>query len=394
MGVVVPLMPEIDFGYDEVPDLHELIEQLRAHGPVVRVKYLGEPVWAILDHAELNQAFHDLEHFDQAEGYKIIAEPSMGHNLQTMSGEEHRINRAMVNGMFLPRNARSYVEALIEPVAHEILDRIEGQREVEFVQAFARPYPFTVITRLLNIPVSDEGKLLKWAISLIDFPWDPEGALAARAAFDRYIQPLIDERRHNPTGDFISGLVTAEFEGHRLDDGQIMTFCRLLFPAGSDTAYKNGGSLFACVLADDEIRAQAKRGDQDRAAIVTEGLRWQAPVAMNPRMASADVKLGDANIKKGDWVLFAITAANSDPKVFANPRKFDPSRDNSTLISFGRGAHFCLGMHLARRELEIALKVVLERFPNIRLKPGSKVEFTHAVLRGPRELWVQPFGKA
>jgi len=104
--------------------------------------------------------------------------------------------------------------------------------------------------------------------------------------------------------------------------------------------------------------------------------------------------LGGVHIKKGEWLLFGITAANSDPKVFPEPRKFDPSRDNRALISFGRGPHFCLGMHLARRELETALRVVLERYPDIRLTPGKTVEYVGGVLRGPRELWVQPYGAA
>ena len=198
MDAVAPLMPEIDFAYDEVLDLHELIGQLRVHGPVVPVKYLGAPVWAILDHAELNQAFNDLEHFDPDDGYKVISAPSMGNTLQTMSGEEHRVNRASVSAQFLPLKIRSYVETMIEPIAHELMDRIAGQREIEFVQAFTRPFPFTVITRLLGIPVSDEAMLLEWAVKLIDFPWDPEGALKAKAGFDDYMQGILGERRRNP----------------------------------------------------------------------------------------------------------------------------------------------------------------------------------------------------
>jgi cytochrome P450 len=394
MDAHAPLLPDVDFAYDEVTDLHELIERLRAHGPVVCVKYLGAPVWAILDHKELNQAFNDLENFDPGDGYRIISAPSMGMTLQTMSGDKHRIARASVAAPFLPASVRSYVEALIEPIAHELMDRIAGQREVEFVQAFTRPYPFTVITRLLGIPVNDEAMLLEWAVKLIDFPWDPDGALKSKAAFDAYMTTIIADRRRAPTDDFVSMLVKAEFEGQRMDDEQILSLFRLLFPAGSDTTYKNAGSLFACVLADPEIRAQAMRSDKDRAAIATEGLRWQAPTAMLPRMASGDITLGGAHIKKGDWVLFGITAANNDPKVFPDPRKFDPSRDNRELISFGRGVHFCLGMHLARRELETALRVVFERYPDIRLKPDAKIDYVGGVLRGPRELWVQPYGGA
>lgn len=178
-----------------------------------------------------------------------------------------------------------------------------------------------------------------------------------------------------------------------LDNERILALFRLLFPAGSDTTYKNGGSLFAAVLSHPEVRDLAVRGtDTDRAAIVTEGLRWQTPTALLPRMAPCDTELGGVQIKSGDWMLFGITAANHDPKVFKDPRRFDPSRNNRDLLSFGRGRHFCLGMHLARRELESALRIVLERFPSIGLAPGKPIEFTSALLRGPRELWVQPYG--
>jgi len=394
MDALAPLLPQVDFAYDEVTDLHELLDELRAHGPVVRVKYLGAPVWAILDHATLNQAFNDLVHFDPMDGYRIISAPSMGMTMQTQTGEAHRFARASVSAPFLPASVRGYVEKLISPIAHELMDRLEGQREVEFVQGFSRPYPFTVITRLLGIPVADETMFLEWAVKLIDFPWDPEGAVKAKSQFDAYMLGILADRRAKPTDDFVSTLVTSEFEGRKLEDEDILSLFRLLFPAGSDTTYKNAGSLFACVLADPELRALAQKGDKERAAIATEGLRWQAPTAMLPRMATGDIKLGDAHIKKGDWVLFGITAANRDPKVFPDPHKFDPARDNRELISFGRGVHFCLGMHLARRELETALKVVFERYPNIRLKPGSKVEFVGGVLRGPRELWVEPYGAA
>ena len=394
MPAPAPLMPHIDFAYDELPNLHDILEELRAHGPGVSVKNHGAPTWLILDHAELNRAFTDEAHFDPSDGYLAMTEIPMGRNLLALTGEEHRVTRAMVAPSFLPARTRSYVASLIEPVAHELLDRIEGQREVEFVGSFTRLFPFSVITRLLSIPVSDESLLLKWAVKLIDYPWDPQGSLEAKAGFDAYMEAIIEERRRQPGDDFVSMLIAAEFHGEKLDNERILSLFRLLFPAGSDTTYKAGGSLFACVLADPGLRSLALKGEAERAAIVTEGLRWQPPTALLPRMASADVDLSGAQISKGDWILFGITAANSDPKIFQDPRRFDPFRDNRELISFGRGRHFCVGMHLARRELEVALRVVLERFPDIRLSPGKEVEFVSAVLRGPRELWVQPYGAA
>ena len=394
MPAPAPLMPHIDFAYDELPNLHDILEELRAYGPVVSVKNHGVPTWLILDHAELNRAFTDEVHFDPSDGYLAMTEIPMGRNLLALTGEEHRVTRAMVAPSFLPARTRSYVENLIEPVAHELLDRIEGQREVEFVEAFTRLFPFSVITRLLGIPVSDESLLLRWAVKLIDYPWDPQGSMEAKAGFDAYMEAIIEERRRQTGDDFVSMLIAAEFQGEKLDNERILSLFRLLFPAGSDTTYKAGGSLFACILADPSLRSLALKGEAERAAMVTEGLRWQPPTALLPRMASADVDFSGAQISKGDWILFGITAANSDPKIFQDPRRFDPFRDNRELISFGRGRHFCVGMHLARRELEVALRVVLERFPDIRLSHGKDVEFVSAVLRGPRELWVQPYGAA
>lgn len=386
------LMPEVDFAYDALPDLHRRLDVLRQTGPVVRVKYLGQPVWLILGYNELASAFDDVAHFDAADGYKLIAGPSMGRTLQTMSGAEHRANKALVTSPFLPGKARAYIEGIIEPIANELLDRIEGQDEVEFIEAFTRPYPFKIITHLLGIPVADEPLFLHWAVKLIDFPWDPEGALAAKQGFTDYMTPLIDQRRTAPGGDFISMLVSAEHDGERLDNEAILSFLRLLFPAGSDTTYKLGGSMFANVLADPALRAMALAGEKQRDAIVSEALRWQAPTALLPRMASADVELGGALICKGDWTLFGITGANNDPALFPDPRRFDPTRANANVLSFGRGVHFCVGSHLARRELEVALRLVLERFPDMTTKPGADVEYAGGVIRGPKELWVRPRG--
>jgi len=391
MSAVQPLLPEIDFAYAEAPNLHELLDTLRPHGPVVPVKYLGQTVWLINTYDELKQAFSDEEHFASEAAYRVHSEPSMGRTLQTMSGEMHRVNRALVSRPFFPKQMRQAVEALIEPVADELLDRIEGAEEVEFVQAFTRPFPFTVITRLLGIPIDDEGKLLEWALKLIDYPWDPEGALRAKRDFGAYMQPILAARRGHPGDDVISTLASAEYEGQRLDDEEILSFLRLLFPAGSDTTYKVGGSLFYAVLSDPAMRARALESGEQREAIVQEALRWQPPTALLPRRCSKDTELGGVQIRKDDWVLFGITAANNDPGVFPEPRRFDPDRTNKNL-AFGHGEHFCLGSHLARRELETALERVLTRFPDIRLAPGHTVRFSGAVLRGTPELWVRPFG--
>lgn len=389
MNALSPLMADIDFAMNEVPDLYALYDRLRDYGPVAPIRFMGQPAWAILGHAELDRAYNDPENFSPHVAYRRLQEPSMGRALMTLVGEEHRQTRAMVTPAFVPSMVRSCIQALIEPVAHEVLDRIAAREEVDLVREFAQPFPFTVITRLLGIPVDDEALFLRWAVKLIDYPWDPEGALQAKEEFGAYMLRIIEERRRIPGEDFVSKLVQAEHEGRRLDDEQLLALFRFLFPAGSDTTYKNVGSLFAAVLGDPAMRALAAKGDAERAALVLEALRWEAPAAMMPRIATGSTELGGVRIREGDWVAFAIAAANNDPVKFADPRRFDPARDNRDLISFGRGAHFCVGMHLALRELETALRVVLQRFPALRLKPDAPVEMIGGVMRGPRALWVE-----
>ena len=394
MPATNPLHPEIDFARDKVPDLHELLENLRSEGPVVSVNFGGAPVWLILDYAELQLAFLDQQHFDMGDGYLDLVEKPLGRNIMTMSGAEHRINRAIVASAFQPSAVRAHADSLNAPGAREIQERIARMPEVDLVTSVTRPFPFTVIVRMLGIPVADEGLFLDWAAKLFEFAQDPEGAMEAKAAFDAYVLPILRERRAKPGEDMISSLVQAEFEGQQLSDEQVLTFLRLLFPAGSDTTYKVGGSMLAATLADPVVRAHALKSQAARDEVVSEALRWQPPTALLPRKASGDTTLGGKSIKKGDWLLFGVAPANSDPKAFAQPRRFDPTRNNRDLISFGRGPHFCLGIHLARRELEVALRVVLECFPEMALMPERPVEFVGGVLRGPRSLWVRPHGLA
>jgi len=389
--VLPPLLPDIDFAYDALPQLHQVLDNLRPHGSVVPVIYHKQPAWLILGYEQLRQAFSDEEHFECARAYRIHSEPSMGKTIQTMSAEQHRINRALVSRPFFPRQIRALVEPLLASQARLLLDEIQGQELVDLVQAFARPYPFKIITRMLGIPIHDDAQCLSWALKIIDFPWDPEGALRAKAEFDDYLLPLIAERRQAPADDVISVLALAEIEGQQLDDEEILSFCRLLFPAGSDTTYKMLGSLLYAILETPGMKQLARGSDEQRHALVQEGLRWQPPTALLPRMCSQDTQLGGVHIREGDWILFGITAANNDPEVFTNPREFDPGRNNKNL-AFGHGEHFCLGSHLARQELECAIELLFQRFPEMKLSSEHPVEITQAVLRGPKSLWVKLHG--
>ncbi len=172
----------------------------------------------------------------------------------------------------------------------------------------------------------------------------PSEALQARDEFTACLAPIVAERRLERRDDLISVLVEAEFEGERLDDEAIYSFCRLLFPSGSDTTYRSLGSLIHLLLKKPELRALAEGSEEDRLALVDEILRFEPAAAMIPRKCSKATTLGGMGIEEGDWTLFGIAAANRDPAVFDEPHQFRPGRTTRHL-AFGNGVHVCLGQH-------------------------------------------------
>jgi cytochrome P450 len=232
--------------------------------------------------------------------------------------------------------------------------------------------------------------LLDWAIKLFQFPWDPTGARAAWARFTEYLQPILKERREHPGDDLLSVLMGAELEGQHLTDAEILSFIGILYPAGSDTAYKSMGSMMYGVLTHPDVRDEALADPSARSRIAEEAMRWEAPVALLPRRASLDCEIGGVTIRSGSQVIFAITSANRDPRVFEDPNAFNPSRPRlKESLVFGHGAHFCLGAQLAREEMKVGLGVMLERFPDMALVDADSVEVVGSILRGPRELRVR-----
>lgn len=388
-----PAYPEIDFATDPVPNLHDVLRSLRTRGPVVPVRYHGGVAWAITRYDSLKAAMADDERFPSAAAYLRHSGPVMGKTIQCMGGDEHRRNRGLVSAAFRPRLMKEFVEAFLTPVAHQLVDAmIERRRETgepaDLVRDYTMRYAFTVITRLLDFPPTDFARLKRWGDGLIDFPWNPEAAQQASHEFTEYLKPLIDARRASPGEDLLSSLATVEVDGDRLEDEEIYSFLRLLFPAGADTTYRGLGSMMFAMLTHRDVFERARTAPEAIPAIVQEALRWEAPTALLPRFAPKDVVWEDVAIPGGSEVIFAITSANRDERIFERPEAFDPGRREREFLSFGHGLHFCLGSHLARREMEVSLRVLAERLPDLALLEPESATIEGTVLRGPTRLPV------
>jgi cytochrome P450 len=381
----------VDFALGgEVADLHGVLRSLRERGPVMAVRYFGEPAWILTTFEAVDAAYRDDDLFPAAAAFKEMTEPVFGRNLQCMHGAEHKRNRMLVSPSFRARVIPPTVIPIITEVANGLVDTFAGRGEADLVEDFNRVLPGAVITRLLGIPPSADVDFHLWAHQLLSFPSDPEGALAAKDQFTRFLSPLVAQRRADPRPDLISVLATTEIDGQRLSDEEIFSFVRLVFAAGTDTTFFGlGNALYALLTNPDQLEAVVADPDATLRWTVEETLRWESPVSMEPRRAPTATTWFGQEIEAGARLLFGIAAANRDPARFADPDRFDITRHPEPIMTFGIGAHFCLGAHLARAEIMGALGVMIERMKGLRLVDPGDLAIGGTVLRGPSRLPVR-----
>jgi cytochrome P450 len=384
---------EIDVILDDLPDVAGTLHELRARKPAVWARGFGQPALLLLSHELVNAAFRDEDTFPSADFYGHVVTEVLGRNLQCMRGEEHRINRALVSPAFRQRLMPGLVAPLLEPVAHELIDRFVASGRADLVADFTSRYPFIVITRLLGLPRHSEDEVKRWALGMLDIQNRYHDALECSREFLAFVQPILDTRRHDPGDDLLSTLATTEVEGHRLTDEEIFNFLRLLFPAGADTTYLGLGSTLHALLTNPDQMAivRADPATECRGA-GEEGIRLNPPTAWIPRVNPRDVVWHDIPIPAGAPMFLGVMAANRDPAVFPDPDRFDVRRQPTSVMTFGFGTHYCLGAHLARTEIDVALRVILTRLADLRLSRTEGVRITgtiHHLLRGPNRLPVE-----
>ena len=388
---VVPIMPEVDFGVDPIPDFYQRTAALQAEGRrVVPVRFNGGVAWLILKHDDLTAAYSDEEGLPAAPAYERHTVPIEGRTLLAMTGEEHRIHRMLVSSAFQPTAIRRLAERTLVPVANSLIDAFQGQQQVDLATAFARVYPFSVISQMLTIPIADEKNVIDWVFMMLRYFWEPERAMVARAALDAYVTPIVEARRRDPGDDIISRLTVAEVEGHRLTEDQILTFVRVLYPAGAETTFLAISGMMFEILSNPDVLGRLRAHPEDRPAAVEESLRKAGPLAVLPRFTEKAVTIGGVDIPADSWLLYGNGPAGHDPDAFDFPEDFVLGRDANRHLAFGKGPHFCIGAHLAREEMRISLSLLLDRLPGLRLVDDENVRITGTggILRGAYRLPV------
>ncbi|WP_230208913.1 cytochrome P450 [Nostocoides sp. HKS02] len=378
-----------------VADPYPHLAALRAVAPLAWHSGLG--MWLATGHAEagavlrdrrLGRIFHDRAPEHDWQTFNWLHADSI---LDSEPPKHTRLRR-LVAGAF----GRGHVQRLaprIEELAVGLLREVPGG-PFDVLAAYAEPLPVLVIAELLGVPESDRHHLRPWSQAIVRMyevdrtPADEAAARTAAAEFAAYVEALATDRARTPGQDLLTDLVQARDGSDRLAAHELVAAAVLLLNAGHEASVNGfGNGLHSWLTAPERPQVDvADAGAVSR--LVEEFLRHDSPLHLFERTAREPAEVVGVAFAPGDKVAALLGAANRDPTVFADPDRFDPTRDPNPHLAFGAGIHFCLGAPLARLELEISLRTLLGRFPE--LEVVEAVRRPTFVLRGFERLVVTP----
>jgi cytochrome P450 len=385
-----------------------LFAELRARGPVHQVTLAdGHDAWLVVRYDEALAALNDPRlskdmHAALSSGSEVVAEglpgPAFARHMLNVDPPDHTRLRRLVAAAFSARR----IEALrprVQAIVNDLLEDIAAlgpEASVDLVPTFAFPLPFTVICELLGVPEPDRAALGRELTALLSPVSTPEEYTRAKAASDAVVEmltALVEAKQDAPGDDLVTGLLAARDGNERLTQQELLSTIFQLIVAGHDTTTSLIGNSVVSLLRNPDQLAEL-RTDPDRIdAAVEEFLRYDAPVPHSTfRYAVEPVHIGDATIPAGAQVIIALAAANRDDGRYEASETLDIDRPYVRHLAFGHGIHFCLGAALARMEGQMALRSLLDRYPQLRLAvdPGD-LHWGHGdglVLRGLSELPV------
>jgi len=365
-------------------DAYANYTQMRRSCPIYRGTDMdGSITWFVTRYEDVKTILQDHQRFVKS-GRCVLTPEQLGqlgllppaeddfirNHMLNKDGPDHSRLRSLVNKAFTPRTIECMRER-VHAIAHQLLDQVKEQGEMDLIDAYAFPLPIMVIAELLGIPAADHDRFRQWSYAVVKFPADREEAQAFAAlqeAFIAYLRALFDKRRQEPGDDMISALLQARDGQDKLNEQELFSMAVLLIVAGHETTVNLIGNGTLALLQHPEQLERLKQDASLMPAAVEEILRYDGPVEWATiRWAAQDVQIDGQTIGKGEKVFVVLGSADRDGEQFDDPDVFDIGRQNNRHLAFGFGIHFCLGASLARLEGEIALGALLERLPGIRL---------------------------
>jgi cytochrome P450 len=370
-------------------DPYAAFAAIRAVAPVFFWEELG--LWCLTGHDAVNGVFRD-RRFGR-EILHVATREELGwpeppehvrrfyeiDDLSMISREPpvHTRLRTLVNRAFVSRRIEG-LKPRVAALTNALIDGFASAGHVELIAAFATPIPVLIIAELLGVPAAEAPRLLDWSHRMVAM-YTPrrdraveDAAVAATDEFVAFLRSHVAERRKAPRDDLLSHLIAAEAAGDRLSEDELIAGAIQLLNAGHEATVSSIGNAVKAILESGRDPTALLAGREAIAATVEESLRFDPPLHFFDRYALEDVEVAGIRMKKGEKIGLIIAAANRDPSRWNEPDRFDPARPALPHVAFGAGIHFCIGAPLARLELEVALPILFQRLPRLRLAASPR----------------------
>ena len=361
-----------------------MFKALRESMPVMPVEGVGV---VLTGRAEIDEAFRDPTTFSSNMSAIDLKNIRPLIPLQ-IDPPDHKKYRKILDPIFAPRQM-ALLEVPVTRLVNDLIDGFVDRGEVDFAREFSVPFPSQVFLTLLGLPLDELPRFLAMKDGIIR-PDQVTGSLygsdamhelqreTAQSIYD-YFDGILDEREIERRDDLLSQFLDAEVDGQRLQRTEILDICFLFLIAGLDTVTATLDCMFAFLAQHPEHRRQLVDDPRRIPAAVEELLRWETPVMGVARIAARDTNLGGCPINQGDQVMVMLGSANTDETEFDDAETVRFDRASNRHLAFGGGIHRCLGSHLARQELRIALREWHRRIPEYSVAPGHTLAYTSGI---------------
>ena len=348
---------------------------------------LPDEEWTLFDFNSVFGAFRDDELFG-SEQYNNTIGLVFGPTILGMHGKQHHDHRSLISKAFRQSALERWEPAVIDPICDHLVDEIKDDGSADLITAVTLEFPTRVTAELLGLPEEDLDLFRRLSFDLISIYIDIEAGLNASVELQAYFQEKVDQRRTKMTNDIIGDLVGAEIDGEKLTDEAIISFLRLLLPAGLETTFRSSSNLLYLLLTHPEQLEVVQRDRDLIPAAIEEGVRYETPLVSVPRTTTSEVEINGVPIGKGAQVNLCMGSANRDETRWPNADVFDIHRTRRAHVSFAGGIHSCLGMHLARVETRAMLNSLFDRVTDLQLVPDEDNKIVGMPFRSPKKLPV------
>ncbi len=380
----VPDIADLLFKPGVADEPTETYRELRERCPVARSTSPDMPSVYLFDYESVSWAFRHPEVFSSSAEAMSIGQEQPLIPVQ-VDPPLHTTYRRLLNRSFIP-NRIAELEPDVRSLVNGLIDEFVDAGGCDFHEQFATPLPSTIFLRLMGLPEEDLATFLQWRDDTVRpavEPGDFEGAAAIRAsagkAISAYFQTAIDSARDTPGEGLLGELVHADLAGRPLTGDELLGICHLMLLGGLDTVTATLDCMVVYLARHPDHRRQLAEDPSLVPAAVEELLRHETPVMLVPRVVKQGTTMSGVELHPGDPVMLVIGAANGDEAVFEHPGEVDYSRDLNRHMAFGGGNHKCLGAHLARLELRVALEELHRRIRDYRIPDDAEIHFSPGI---------------